>query len=287
MNHKKLLSLYGLKWNPFSADLPEEAIIRTQKFDQFAWRVENLALEGGFGLITGDSGLGKSVSLRALSNHLSKIREITVGEFSRPQSGFADFYRELGVLFGVDLKVSNRFGGYRLLREKWKAHIESTLLRPVLLIDEAQEMMPIVLSELRLLCSSNFDSQILLTVVLAGDDRLTARLKIPELIPLGTRIRTRLNLEICAKQELLFFLQESTTRAGNAKLMTEGLTHALVEHCLGNTRMLTNLAAEVLALGMKKETTSLDESLYFEAFGPTTRSGSAGTLAKKLSLTKQ
>lgn len=280
MNHKKLLSLYGLKWNPFSPDLPEEALIRSKKFDQFAWRIENLTLEGGFGLITGDSGLGKSVSLRVLANHLSKIREITVGEFTRPQSGFADFYRELGVLFGIDLKVHNRFGGYRLLREKWQSHIESTLLRPVLLIDEAQEMMPTVLSELRMLCSSNFDSQILLTVVLAGDERLTARLKIPELIPLGTRIRTRLNLEICAKPELLFFLQESTTRAGNPKLMTEGLTHALIEHCLGNPRVLTNLAAEVLALGMKKETTSLDECLYFEAFGPSTRSGSAA-LAKK------
>lgn len=281
MNHKKLLSLYGLKWNPFSADLPEEAIIRTQKFDQFTWRIENLALEGGFGLITGDSGLGKSVSLRALASHLSKIREITVGEFSRPQSGFADFYRELGGLFGVDLKVNNRFGGYRLLREKWRSHIESTLLRPVLLIDEAQEMLPVVLSELRMLCSSNFDSQILLTVILAGDERLIARLKIPELIPLGTRIRTRLNLEICAKQELLFFLQESTTRAGNPKLMTEGLIHTLAEHCLGNPRVLTNLAAEVLALGMKKETTSLDESLYFEAFAPSTRVGSAGKFAKK------
>lgn len=274
MNHKKLLSLYGLKWNPFSPDLPDEAIIRTQKFDQFAWRIENLALEGGFGLITGDSGLGKSVCLRALANHLSKIREITVGEFTRPQSGFADFYRELGTLFGVDLKVNNRFGGYRLLREKWKCHIESTLLRPVLLIDEAQEMMPIVLSELRMLCSANFDSQILLTVVLAGDERLTARLKIPELIPLGTRIRTRLNLEICTKQELLFFLQESITRAGNAKLMTEGLAHTLVEHSLGNPRILTSLAAEVLALGMKQENTSLNENLYFEAFGPTARIGS-------------
>jgi type II secretory pathway predicted ATPase ExeA len=282
MNQKKLLSLYGLKWNPFSADLPEEAIIRTQKFDQFAWRIENMALEGGFGLITGDSGLGKSVSLRALASHLSKIREITVGEFTRPQSGFADFYRELGVLFGVDLKVTNRFGGYRLLREKWQAHIESTLLRPVLLIDEAQEMLPIVLSELRMLTSSHFDSQILLTVVLAGDERLTTKLKIPELIPLGTRIRTRLNLDICTKQELLLFLQESTTRAGNAKLMTEGLSVALVEHSLGNPRILSSFAAEVLAVGMKKETSCLDESLYFEAFGPTTRSGSGVTTAKKL-----
>ena len=253
MNQKKLLSLYGLKWNPFSPNLPEEAIIRTQKFDQFSWRVESLVLEGGFALITGDSGHGKSVSMRALAAHLSKIREITVGEFSRPQSGLSDFYRELGSLFGIELKANNRWGGYNALRGKWKTHIESTLLRPLLFIDEAQEVMPQVLSELRLLSSAQFDSQLLLTVILAGDSRLTDRLKLPELIPVGTRIRTRLTLEAQTKQELLFLLQEGTLRAGNGKLINDELQHTLVEHSAGNPRILMNLAADVLSLGIKKK----------------------------------
>jgi general secretion pathway protein A len=271
MNSKKLLSLYGLKWNPFSPDLPSEAIIRTPRFDHFAWRVENLALEGGFALITGDSGLGKSVALRALFEQLSKIREITVGAISRPQSGLSDFYRELGTLFGIELKISNRWGGYRLLREKWQTHIDSTLLRPVLLIDETQEMPSMVLSELRLLTSSQFDSQILLTVVLAGDHRLTSRLKTPELIPLGTRIRARLVMETATKNDLLSLLRESLTRAGNPKLMTEGLLETLAEHSAGNPRILMALANDILALAAKKEIPTLDESLYLDALPPPPR----------------
>ena len=43
-----------------------------------------------------------------------------------------------------------RWGGFKALRERWQAHLENTLLRPVLLIDEAQEMSPVVLCELRL-----------------------------------------------------------------------------------------------------------------------------------------
>lgn len=46
------------------------------------------------------------------------MSEITIGEMSRPQSGLADFYREMGNLFGIELKVSNRYGGYKALREK-------------------------------------------------------------------------------------------------------------------------------------------------------------------------
>lgn len=266
MSMKKIHAIYGLKWNPFTHDIPAEAIVRTARFDQFCYRVETLTLEGGFALITGESGLGKSVSLRALSDHLSKIPEVTVGEICRPQSGPADFYREMASVFGVDLRVSNRWGGYKALRERWRHHIDSTLLRPVLLIDEAQEMQESVLSELRLLSMEKFDSVCLLTVVLAGDSRLTSSFRKTDLIPLGTRIRTRLTMEPCTKPQLLELLNESIRRAGNPALLTAELAETLAEHAAGNPRVMMNLAAECLAIGIRKEAPQLDAGLFFELF---------------------
>ena len=67
----KLLSLHGLKWNPFSPDVPTEALLVTPRLDHFGWRVEHLAREGGFALITGEPGLGKSVALRLLAERLA------------------------------------------------------------------------------------------------------------------------------------------------------------------------------------------------------------------------
>jgi type II secretory pathway predicted ATPase ExeA len=272
MNLKKMNALYGLKWNPFTHDIPTEAIVRTPKFDQFCYRVETLTLEGGFALITGESGLGKSVSLRALSDHLSKIPEITVGEISRPQSGLGDFYREMGSVFGVELRVSNRYGGYKALREKWQHHIDSTLLRPILLIDEAQEMPLAVLSELRLLTMEKFDSVSLLTILLAGDSRLTNSFKDVNLIPLGTRIRTRMMMEPLMKSQLVDLLIESVNRAGNSDLLAPELTETLAEHAAGNPRVMMNLAAECLALGAQNEVTRLDQKLFFQLFPAPTQS---------------
>lgn len=266
MSTKKIHALYGLKWNPFAQDIPTEAIVRSSRFDQFCYRVETLTLEGGFALITGESGLGKSVCLRALSDHLSRIPEITVGEISRPQSGLSDFYREMAAVFGIDLKVSNRYGGYKALREKWRNHIESTLIRPILLIDEAQEMQPVVLSELRLLTMEKFDSVCLLTIVLVGDSRLTNSFKQSNLIPVGTRMRTRLMMEPWTKPQLVNLLQESTIRAGNSKLLTPELAETLAEHAVGNPRVMMNLAAECLSIGVRKESVQLDAGLFFELF---------------------
>ena len=45
---KNLLALYGLKWHPFAADVPTEALYVAPRVESFCWRVEQLAGEGGF-----------------------------------------------------------------------------------------------------------------------------------------------------------------------------------------------------------------------------------------------
>lgn len=266
MNTKKMQALYGLKWNPFAQGIPAEAILKTARFDQFCYRVETMVLEGGFALITGENGLGKSTCLRALYDHLTQIPEITVGDIIRPQSSLSDFYREMGTVFGIELRASNRWGGYRSLRDRWRHHIGSTLLRPILLIDEAQETPSAVLSELRLLSMEKFDSVNLLTVVLAGDPRLTNAFKQADLISLGTRIRTRLTLEPWTKSQLQELLQESVKRAGNPNLLSPALAETLAEHAAGTPRVMMNLASECMAMGLMKESAQLDEGIFFDLY---------------------
>ena len=51
--NKKLLALYGLKWNPFAPDVPVEALHVSRRTESFCWRAEQLVGEGGFALVTG------------------------------------------------------------------------------------------------------------------------------------------------------------------------------------------------------------------------------------------
>jgi general secretion pathway protein A len=268
MNSKKLLALYGLKWNPFSPELPSDGLLVTAKIEHFAWRVEQLVQEGGFALVTGEPGTGKSVALRIIAGRLQALRDVMVGVIERPQSKTADFYRELGDIFAVKLAPHNRWGGFKALRERWKAHVDSSRIRPVLLIDEAQEMSPDVLGELRILSSADFDATSLLTVVLSGDGRLLELLRQEDLVPLGTRIRTRLVTEAASRDEFLELLRHALSKAGNATLMTAELMEALVDHSSGNYRLLMNMGGELLAYGMANEVAQLDEQCYLEVFQP-------------------
>src|SRR5271155_5362910 len=216
----KLLSLFGLKFHPFRPEIPAEALHMTPTVEAFCGRVEFTVGDGGFVMVTGDPGSGKSVALRLLAERLRGLRDVVVGTIDHPQSRVSDFYRELSDIFGVPFPPHNRWGGFKALRARWAEHIATTLMRPVLIVDEAQETLTTVLSELRILASKDFDSRQLLCVVFAGAARLPERLRSAELLPLGSRIRRRLVLDYASRDELLACLDHLLDAAGNGSLMT-------------------------------------------------------------------
>jgi len=265
----KLLALYSLKFHPFHADVPTEALYATPPVDTFLRRVELTLVDGGFAMLTGDPGTGKTIATRLLAERLRALPNVVVGTIEHPQSRTSDFYRELGDLFGIPLTIHNRWAGFKALRTRWSEHITSTLMRPVLIIDEAQEALTTVLSELRILASKDFDSKQLLCVVFSGDARLPERLRTAELLPLGSRIRRRLVLDYASRDELLACLDHLLAAAGNPSLMTNELKGTLADHAAGNYRVMMNLADELLTVATDRDLPRLDEKLFLDVFGQT------------------
>ena len=100
-----------------------------------------------------------------------------------------------------------------------------------------------------------------------------------DLVPLGTRIRTRLVTETASREELLELLRHALSKAGNATLMTAELMDTLVDHSAGNYRLLMTMGAELLAYGMAHDVAQLDEKCYLEVYQPRQ---SRPTLKKKV-----
>ncbi len=265
--NRQTLTFFSLRHNPFSPQLPVEALFADEPLQRFCARIESrLAGEGGFALITGQPGTGKSAALRLLAHRLDGLQDLSVGVLTRSSSRLGDFYRELGDIFGVRLVPHNRWNGFTTLRRRWLEHLSNTRMRPLLLVDEAQEMQPPVLNELRLLASTDFDSRAILGTVLCGDQRLGDMFRSEELMPLGSRIRYRLVLEPADPKTLLRFLDHILEAAGNPQLMTPGLKETLVQHAAGNYRILTHQADALLTAADDDQREQLDENLFFEVY---------------------
>jgi transposase InsO family protein len=98
------------------------------------------------------------------------------------------------------------------------------------------------------------------------EGRLLDKLRREELIPLGSRIRTRLATGVATRDELLACLEHLLASAGNAGLMTPELRHTLVDHAAGNHRLCIGIAAELLMAAAQRDLTVLDEKLYLQVF---------------------
>jgi type II secretory pathway predicted ATPase ExeA len=140
------------------------------------------------------------------------------------------------------------------------------LFKPVLLIDEAQEMATVCMNELRLLGSDHFDSRCLLSTIISGDNRLPGRFGRSDLVSLGSRIRVRNLITPYDKSSLMDYLENSLNQAGADHLMSSVLKETLVEHASGNLRVLNNMAAELLTKAAHEELPRLDEKLFLSTF---------------------
>ena len=266
--NRELLTLYGLKWNPFATDVPVGSLMATPAVDSFCRKIEqHLVRQGGFALVVGEPGTGKSAALRLLANRLERMDGLNVAALSHASASIGDFYNEMGDLFGITLVHNNRWSGFKGLRQRWRAHLEDTRMRPVLLVDEAQELISPVLTEMRLLGSTDFDSRAILSVVLAGDNRLLAKLRGVELQPVASRIRQRLVMASVEDHVLANMLDHLLEEAGNPTLMTRGLKDTLVAHAGGNFRTLTIMADGLLAAAADQNREVLDDKLFLETWG--------------------
>jgi len=259
----------GLAHHPFDPDGPLRGFTRTPAVDLFCRRVTYLARRGGFALLTGAPGTGKSVALRMLAQDLDSCGiERAVAVLERPQASVADFYRELGHLYGVALTPHNRWAGASRLRQAWRSFAEEACLQAVLLVDEAQELSDVVLGELRLLAGERLDAGWLVTVVLAGDDRLLERLQGAALAPLASRVRVRMRLQEQDPQALATVVARLLEVAGNPAAFTDAVITTLAEQSAGNLRTLMHLADQALTAALEAQASCVDEGILLAATQP-------------------
>ncbi len=235
---------FGLRENPFSVSPDPHFLFMTQHTQEaLACLTYGIQCRRGFILLTGEVGTGKTTLLNKLLGWLHRQRVATSYVFN-PILEPSQFFDYMVADFG--LRCESKLKSQMLLRlNKWLLERYRLGGTAVLIIDEAQNLSPQMLEEIRLLTNLETSTEKLLQIVLSGQPELEAKLNKPELRQLRQRITLRCKTQPLTLEETHKYISTRLRVAGGNghEIFSPEAVAAVYAYARGIPRV-TNLLCE-------------------------------------------
>ena len=204
---------FGLTEAPFSmAPDPRFLYMSEQHREALAHLLFGVTSNGGFVLLTGEVGTGKTTVLRCLLEQLPEQTEVAF--ILNPKYSVTGLLSAICDDLGIDYNPSSEMKDYVDALNEHLLENHRNNLQTVLIIDEAQNLSTDVLETIRLLTNLETNTRKLLQVILIGQPELLAMLERPELRQMNQRITARYHLRALRQEELADYIAHRLSVAG-------------------------------------------------------------------------
>jgi general secretion pathway protein A len=239
---------FGLAEEPFSiAPDPRFLYMSEQHREALAHLLFGVSSNGGFILLTGEVGTGKTTVCRCLLEQLPEQTEVAL--ILNPKYSVKELLSAICDDLGVGYSQSSEMKDYVDALNQHLLENHRNNRHTVLIIDEAQNLSADVLETIRLLTNLETNTQKLLQVILIGQPELLALLERPELRQLNQRITARYHLRALRQDELAGYVSHRLSIAGlESQLFPEATLKRLYELTKGIPR-LVNIICDRALLG--------------------------------------
>jgi len=255
---------FGFTTSPFTRELDIEKRWHSPLFDEPLSHLVQTVQQRQSAVLMAPSGTGKTVLLRTLCAALPEAR-YRLHEVKVTSLSCRDMCREIATAVALE-PVGTYPTLMRRLQQHFRTQSQDDGMRPVLMIDEAQDMRLEVLATLRLLTNFDLDSRLLLSVLLVGDSRLRPMLERHELEAVRRRMAHCASLRLLTRAETCEYIGHRLRIAGNTKTPFEELAlDAVYEITRGNLRAVDHLCLKALELAARKELDTIEPMLVAEA----------------------
>jgi general secretion pathway protein A len=208
---------FGLKENPFSiAPDPRYFYMSKGHSEALAHLVYGVNTDGGFILLTGEVGTGKTTVCRCLLEHLPENTEVAF--ILNPKLTVEELLATICDEFGISYpegNKSNKIFVSAINDHLFNAHEMGK--RAILILEEAQNLSIDVLEQIRLLTNLETNQRKLLQIVLIGQPELRRLLVHPRLRQLNQRITVRYHLAPLLKEEIPAYVNHRLSVAGHIR----------------------------------------------------------------------
>ncbi len=256
---------YGLQEKPFAlVPDPKYLFLAAGHREALAHLLYAIEEGEGFVEIVGQVGTGKTTLCRTLLDRVGS--DVEIAFIFNPSSSevelLASICREFGLPTAARSRVELSEALNRFLLER-----KAVGRRALLVIDEAQNLEPDVLEQIRLLSNLETEREKLIHIVLIGQPELEENLKREDLRQLRQRVTVRWNLQPFDRNEVRDYLEHRLRIAGLQKpdLFTAGAIRAIYRATRGIPRLINAIADRALLAGYSKGRRQIDARLVNEA----------------------
>lgn len=250
-----LKSLWGASRWPGFAD--SSVVIASPPWNDAMRKLHQMVSVRASGLVHGPHGVGKSFLVHRWSAALSP-KQYRLLRLSHSSLMGSDLLRQL-VTLGGKKPLYRRGDNVLLLSALWQ---EWAPLWPVLVIEEAQDLNPVALEELRLLTCARADTQIPFSLILVGDEELLPRLDLGVNRALVSRLGFCLRLDPWTREAMASYLEGRLAEVGiHASPFESPAEELLLQSAQGSARLLNGLlqrSLELAASAQRREVTRND-----------------------------
>ena len=236
---------FALTQHPFGHEIAPEDLFPSTSSRELEVRLTHLLDLRGIGLVTGDTGSGKTCACRKVLTqlHTGLYRVVYV---SLSTGNVMDIYKMISWEMGLAVERS-RAALHRQIKSEVSRLCTDARVRPILVVDEAHHLRAEVLEDLRLLTNYQMDAENRLCLLFLGQPELRRRLTMAVHEALAQRIIMRFHLTALAREELSPYLTHRLQRAGATQPLFEpAAEEALYQATSGLPRKINLLAHHTL-----------------------------------------
>ena len=249
---------YGLKERPFNVTSDPAFFFLSRKHKEaLSHLLYGASQRKGIIVLTGEIGTGKTILCRFFLNQL--VKNVKTAFILNPHFSETQLLEAIVKDFGISTKNNTRLGLVWDLN-KFLLNESETGNNVILIIDEAQNLKPGQLEQVRLLSNLETEKEKLLQVVLAGQPELNRRLNLYDLRQLRQRIMVRYHISPLEKDEIRDYVYHRLNVAGATGDIefSEVAIEVITNFSSGTPRLINMICDRALLAGFVSETKKID-----------------------------
>jgi len=233
----------------------------------FAYLEYGLSLGEGFIVITGDVGAGKTMLVKSLLRKLEN-GNFLIAQLVSTQLGADDTLRSVAIAFGLPAEGLSKSALLKSLEDHLRLAVRQNR-RPLLIVDEAQNLDPRAVEELRMLSNFHENDKSLLQSFLLGQPEFRDTIQSPEMLQLRQRVIASYHLGPLDRAETVQYITHRLTTVGwqNTPSFSEDAFDAIFQFSGGVPRRINTLCDRLMLFGYLEEKQQLDSVSVQEVIG--------------------